>query len=79
MTILGPEPVDGWRDNPDHSRAYVPMPFGIACYERTGDRRSAGFLGATRWTYTHRGSVATADEAEQWLRGETPAGLIRIF
>lgn len=66
------EPAEDLVFNADRSRACAIAPFGIACYVRTA-------VADEHVTYEHRGVVETQEEAEQWLRGETPEKLIRIF
>jgi hypothetical protein len=56
----------------DRSRAVTEEAFGLACYERTSSD-------GPHDTYLHVGVVASPDEAMIWLRGSTPARLVRIF
>jgi hypothetical protein len=58
--------------NPTTGRACLKAPFGVACYEGTFNEDGT-FDG------THCGVVGTVEDADRWLRGEQPLGLIRIY
>jgi hypothetical protein len=65
-------PPERWACNQTTGRACIQAPFGVACYEGT-IRPDGTFDGV------HRGIVGTAEDADRWLRGETPEGLITVY